>query len=207
MVIKANEDKTLDIIELAGEYMATMVCYSVFTIISVLGFIFFSGSINLILMILISLFGTGFCLYNYKCLQNKQYDLNDCYIRLSETYLEFKQLVNGQYQFAKINIKDITSIMKVKEGFQIWFNTETENSMVMMDEDVLDANTVCINFYAYDVEEYITLYLQFLSYLPEDTERELDSAEWKEEDSKIHTKKMIAPCILYVIPAILSFIL
>lgn len=94
--------------------------------------------------------------------------------------------------------------MKVEEGFQIWFDNTTGNSLYMIDDDVVRAETTCVNYYAYEAEEYIKLYLQFISLLPETTERDLDTAEWKEASESAIWIKMLTPAVLYIIPVILN---
>lgn len=206
MEIRANNDVTIEKIKVSREYKALEIVYVICSAIALIGFFMINSNINFIIIFGISFLGAMFMYWNKNKLKDKLYELNECYIRLSENYIEFKQLVNGEYQIGKIYIPDISSIMKVEEGFQIWYDTKTGNSRYMIDDDIVEAETVCVNFYAYDTEEYIDLYLEFIGKLTRECEKELDMTEWKEESDIRDWFKMMCPCFLYIILVLLSFI-
>ncbi len=204
MEIRAKNDVTIKKIKLLKEYKTLCITYAVCTGISLLAFLLIEHSVNFLILFIISFLGGVFMYLNGSNLKNVIYELDDCFIRLSATYLEFKQLVNGEYQIGKIYIPEITNVMKVKEGVQIWYDTATENSRYMIDDDIVKADTICINFYAYDKEEFIDFYLLFIDSLSDKAVKELDTVEWKEEHDVKDWIKMMSPCILYLVPLLLN---
>lgn len=207
MDIRANNDVTLKNIHKGGNYKTLGTIYVLGAILSLSLFFVVENNISFIIMFAVSFVGMFLMYWNNNKIQNNQYEMTECFIKISDTYLEFKQLFDGQYQIGKIFIKEISRVMKVKEGFQIWFDGGSGNSRFMLDDTVVDIDTACINFYGYDTDEYIDIYLEFISKLGENTIKELDMADWKEESETKDWLKVIMPAFLYIIPIVINFVM
>ena len=203
MEIRAKNDETIKNYEAGKSYRLLGGIYVVAAFISLFVFFFWDSNINFIVTFIISFVNTIWMFFNNAKIKSKQYEMTDCYIRTSKNYLEFKQLVEGKYQIGKVNINEINKVMKVNDGFQIWFDDSSDNSRVMIDEDIMQTKTVCVNFYGFDTDQYIDIYLDFISRLNEKTDKELDIAEWSKKDSNSFMK-MLLPAFLYLIPIILN---
>lgn len=207
MEIKGTNEKALEAIEMAKKYKTMMFEYLFLALCSAGLFLRVYNSFYIMVIFIISIGAAMFMYYNFVNLQDRMYEQEDCYIKLSDTYLEFRQLINGEYQIGKIFINDIKRVMKVENGFQIWIDKNAENSRYMIDDDIIeDIETMCIDYYSFDSNEYIKLYLEFLKKLPEETEKELDVAEWKEHSVFTDNLKLLVPSFLYAIAIILIFI-
>ena len=207
MEIKGTNEKALEAIEMAKKYKTMMFEYVFLALCSAGLFLRVYNSFYIMVIFIISIGAAMFMYYNFVNLQDRMYEQEDCYIKLSDTYLEFRQLINGEYQIGKIFINDIKRVMKVENGFQIWIDKNAENSRYMIDDDIIeDIETMCIDYYSFDSNEYIKLYLEFLKKLPEETEKELDVAEWKEHSVFTDNLKLLVPSFLYAIAIILIFI-
>jgi hypothetical protein len=206
MEIRAKNDVTIKNIETGKNYKTLGIIYVIGAVLSLVLFFFIDSNINFVLMFIVSFLGMMLMYWNNNKIQNKQYEMTECYIRLSDTYLEFMQLVDGQYQIGKVFIKEISRIMKVEEGFQIWFDSKSGNSRFMLDDDVVDIETACINFYGYDTDEYIDMYLAFVNKLEDNVEKDLDTADWKEDTETKEWLKLILPAFLYIVPIVLCII-
>lgn len=205
MEIWAKNDESLENIELGKNYGTMEILYAVLVIISV-ALTVMSKNLYFMALAVISLLGFLYMHKNNEITKPKQYEMEDCYINLSDNYLSYKQLVNGKYQEGKVYIKDINKIMKVEEGFQLWIDENSENSIITMDDDEVNINTVCISYYGYDSSDYIDLYLEFIDKLDDDIEKDLDLADWKREDNKNAWIKLFIPGLLYVFPILLIYI-
>lgn len=205
MEIWAKNDESLENIELGKNYGTMEILYAVLVIISV-ALTVMSKNLYFMALAVISLLGFLYMHKNNEITKPKQYEMEDCYINLSDNYLSYKQLVNGKYQEGKVYIKDINKIMKVEEGFQLWIDENSENSIITLDYDEVNINTVCISYYGYDSSDYIDLYLEFIDKLDDDIEKDLDLADWKREDNKNAWIKLFIPGLLYVFPILLIYI-
>lgn len=205
MEIWAKNDESLENIELGKNYGTMEILYAVLVIISVVLTVM-SKNLYFMALAVISLLGFLYMHKNNEITKPKQYEMEDCYINLSDNYLSYKQLVNGKYQEGKVYIKDINKIMKVEEGFQLWIDENSENSIITLDDDEVNINTVCISYYGYDSSDYIDLYLEFIDKLDDDIEKDLDLADWKREDNKNAWIKLFIPGLLYVFPILLIYI-
>lgn len=205
MEIWAKNDESLENIELGKNYGTMEILYAVLVIISV-ALTVMSKNLYFMALAVISLLGFLYMHKNNEITKPKQYEMEDCYINLSDNYLSYKQLVNGKYQEGKVYIKDINKIMKVEEGFQLWIDENSENSIITLDDDEVNINTVCISYYGYDSSDYIDLYLEFIDKLDDDIEKDLDLADWKREDNKNAWIKLFIPGLLYVFPILLIYI-
>ena len=158
-------------------------------------------------IIVISIIGVGYTFWNALSVEDKQCELTDCYLRITDLYLEYKQLVNGEYQIGKIFIPEVNHIMKVEKGFQIWFDSNSGNSIYKIDEEIVNIDTVCIYFYGFDTDEYIDLYLAFIDKTKEtnkNVELELYITDWKDEVNIKEWIKLLLPSLLYLIPVLIN---
>lgn len=205
MEIWAKNDDSLKNIELGKNYKTMEFLYAALATLSVICMIT-SGNLYFVVILAISVIGFMYMYMSNRKIQPKQYEMEECYIRLSENYISFKQLVNGKYQVGKIYIKDITRIMKVEEGYQIWFDENSENTIITLDDEDVKIETVCINFFGYEPSEFIDLYLEFIGKLSDDVEKELDIANWKEDNTQSAWVKLFIPSLMYLIPILVVFI-
>jgi Ca2+/Na+ antiporter len=198
MEIYGKNDVTIENIKVSKEYKTMSIVHFVCAAIAVAMFALIANDIKFVILFAVAFISAMFMYWSYNNLQAKSYELDDCYIKVINDYLEFKQLVDEQYQIGKINLNDITRVMKVNEGFQIWYDASSGNSRFMLDEDVVEVDTICINFYGFDTDEYIDVYLHFLEQLDDSVEKDLETASWKERSDKKVWIKLFAPGLLYI---------
>ena len=206
MEIKAKKETTFEIIQTVEEYLRVAILYFMFFVGSIAIYFAFAKTLLALSVAAISLVGAIYLLIERSKLTKLQYKLDDCFIKVDDKFVECRQLVDGVYEYMKISVAEIVKLMEVDEGVQLWLEDKASTNIFTIDDQKVEKSTVCINFFAYDIEEFIEWYISLNSVLPEDIEAYRDGQKWHYPDKKMHTIKMMAPVCVYALPLIASVI-
>jgi hypothetical protein len=204
--LKADTNMTFKVIETSEEYIYLTVSYIILTLAGVGIFVAFARTISALLIILISMCVAGYMFYNYSKLGDKQFKLDDCFISVNDKFIKCRQLVNGKYEYIQVALKEIKQIMEVEEGFQLWIDETAQASLFLLDKQQVKRNIVCINIFAYNVDDFLEIYARVRMSVTDETIIHENGQRWKVHSSKTDTLKMILPSFLYFIPCIIALI-
>jgi len=207
MEIKAKKETTFEIIQTVEEYLRIGFMYIVLFIGGVAIYIAFAKTILGLGVAVISLFGAIYMFIERSKLTKMQYKLDDCFIKVDDKFLECRQLVDGVYEYMKISLAEIVKLMEVDEGVQLWLEDNASTSLFTIDDQKVEKSTVCVNFFAYDIDEYIEWYATLSALLPEDIEAYRDDQKWQHPNKKMETVKMMLPACLYAVPLLASLLM
>lgn len=207
--IHADTNTPFLMIELADAYIRLGIVYVIFALGAIAMYALIIRAPLLIMMMLIAVGGAIYYFYNNKKLEKKQQSLDNCYIRLtdSDRFLECRQLVDGKYEYMKISLAEIKELMEVDEGIQLWLEQGADTYLFLVDDEPVKRSIVCLNCFAYDIDEFIDWYVTFSSYLPVDVEAHRYGQTWSHPTKNDETVKMMIPCVLFIIPLIISIVL
>ena len=205
MKIKANGEEAIEMFRLAEDYKKGAFLYGFLGICAGLVYFFFAPSPLMIANIGICIASFIYLLIEKGKFSDYQAKIDDCYIEIKGAYLNCYQLFNGKYEQINYHLQDITRIMEVKDGLQVWIREGAENSRLLIDDVASKRNTSLISTFGYDIDEYIDWYVELsASDLPDNVEIIKNGQNWKKRDERVDIIKMIAPCVLFAITCILG---
>jgi len=206
MELRPDKNKPIEMIAKADEYMRVAFIYILLALASVAIYFFLCKNVVFFLFAGTSIAAAVFMYVNYMILGKKQYKLDDCFIKVDGKFIECKQLNDGKYEHIKIAHEDIKQTMDVDEGIQIWFDPDTTSSFFFIDNQKVKRSIALINFFAYDIQEVMELHATIVAYAPEDSKHEDMGHNWKEDEEKTDTFKMLIPSALFLVAAIIYYI-
>ena len=210
--VNANGNETLKMMSIAEEYKTYGFFHLFFAALSVAVYIMFFSNMLFIMLGILAFVNTCFMFYKYKNKTKALGKIDDCYVELANkeydmlTYFNCKQLFNGKYEDMKVKIEEITKIIRLGDGIQIYLAPQHPNTMILVDRHRADRDILHISSFGYDKADFEKV---FFGLCVEADQAEIIETvnEWEEYNHKSDTICMIAPAILYLIPLILSFFL
>ena len=211
MKVEAKSEAIAYIVTLTTTYLYLTIANLIFTVLSVIIFIFIHTHFLFILMAVISALLGIYFRKKYKKTIKRQIKMDNCYIELKDDAFDCSQISDeGEYEFFHIKYNEVNKLQtldgKDLYGFALFLDRDAEESYILVDEKKSTRTIAPITFLGYEKDVFDKIYNDLFNKLDEGIELDTKT-KWKKPSINFQIIKASIMQVALFVPYIIASIM